>query len=134
MSSWAMNGYLANERNQRLGPKKSDGIRRLELLANHLCGVKPEYFSLCAWKCGIVACAVGHACQIPEFTEEGFCLVRFDVPSFSNELGWNAVRLFFGLSSEDASALFSSNSYHPNVTPSDVATKIYVYIFSGELL
>lgn len=110
---------------------------RLLTLARYLPTVKVETFKLSDWQCGVAACAVGHACSIPEFQAEGLTLCAVTpgstprstlavaaVPSYRNERGWDAVKEFFDLSYDDAEYLFSRFRYPGNVTPTDVADRI----------
>lgn len=105
---------------------------RLRTLAEHLQTVKAESFRLDDWTCGTVACAVGHACSIPEFQAEGLSLyaytLRKSVPSYQDERGWAAVSGFFDLSYSDATYLFSDQHYPDRVTPMDVADRIIDFI------
>ena len=122
--------------------KKPDGIRRLERLADYLGTVPAEVFNLEDWECGAVFCAIGHACQIPEFQAEGLKLRYLEMdsdgvkhPFFRDKISWEAVKAFFEISATVAVPLFSS-SYYQNVdqtTPAEVAAKIHKYLKSGEL-
>jgi len=91
-------------------------IERLQKLADHLRGVPPEAFDLDQWSCGSVACAVGHACLIPEFAEQGLTLKKsenrnFLEPVFGFSEGWDAVSYFFDICEEDAEHLFGAWQY-----------------------
>lgn len=66
--------------------------------------------------CGTTGCAVGLACLLPEFREEGLSAVYNSyldglVPTFSKFAGFDAVTMFFGISARDAQDLFHSDSY-----------------------
>lgn len=68
-------------------------------------------------ECGTVACAVGWAGMLSVFHEEGFYLDKSSAPVFyqgshlTTFYGWEAVRAFFGLSTEEANLLFSPQGY-----------------------
>jgi hypothetical protein len=87
--------------------------------------------------CSAAACACGHAALMPEFHALGFKLVvpvsgvfaGSAQPFFDGHLGWDAVRLFFGLQSEWADYLFDIDSYVDEdddepPTAADVALRI----------
>src|SRR5271166_2850595 len=122
---------------------------RLLTLANYLETVPPEKFDLAIWveydketKCMTAACAVGHACSIPEFIsaglhmEDGYKDVdTCPIPVFGQDAAWNAVYRFFDLTLRDALYLFDECSYMENnerfieaITPQDVADRIYAFI------
>ena len=94
------------------------------------------------WKCGSVACAMGHAASIPEFRDLGFHLVfetstrgRYAMPNLLTEsgnicTGMDAVMYLLGISYSDACYLFTDESYpsDPLPTPKDVAKRIRGFI------
>ena len=91
---------------------------RLLKLANHLRTVAPETFDLASWSCGGAACAVGHACTIPEFQAQGIKMGPYEglllgsgVPRFGQYSGWPAVRAFFCLTWDQAQELFAGHCY-----------------------
>ena len=88
---------------------------RLLKLAAHLRTVAPETFDLADWSCGSAACAVGHACMMPEFEAEGLTLTRYllglAAPAFGQYSGWPAVRAFFCLTWDQAQELFAGHCY-----------------------
>lgn len=106
---------------------------RLQKLAQHLLlNVPAEKFDLATWfsECGTTACAVGHACSMPEFNAEG--LVGFIpewhqprtvnyCPKFNSYTGYDAVCAFFDISRRDAYYMFSPSDYKGNFT-SDLPT------------
>lgn len=92
---------------------RSEGLRRLDVLADFLLTVPKEHFNLWDWArnygpdwtmtCGSTACAVGWAASIPEFQNLGFrlqpsrCFSNAAVPAFGRRDNWDAVDSFFGL-------------------------------------
>lgn len=121
-------------------------VDRLNRLADHLDTVPVEQFDLQDWVgaanlgpdgfeivagCGTVACAVGHACLMPEFQDEGLkfdddvpCYMTFD----RNFYGWFAVEEFFGLAFDSADKMFSAGSYDDYATSSEVAARIRQFL------
>ena len=87
-------------------------------------------FDLGDWYCGTTACAVGHACLDPVFREQGLTLRQdFDgvCPVFGVHDGWDAVEMFFELSTAEAENLFyrpTYPEYGANTTPAHVADRI----------
>lgn len=118
--------------------------KRLLTLAKHLDKVAPKKFNLNEWKCGTVACAVGHACTIPEFNKAGLKMEpgknrRFRWPIYRSvgefgpdmSQGWGAVEDFFGLITTEAAYLFHADSYkddYANPTPKLVAKRIRKFV------
>ena len=114
--------------------------RRLLILADYLdTVVKPETFDMGHWsdrksmnECGATGCAIGHATRIPEFSSEGFKLVRdllnrHDyVPIYRGLRAQAAVETFFGLTSKEAEMLFMPWYYDSNERndPACVARRI----------
>jgi hypothetical protein len=120
--------------------------QRLTALAALLATVPPEKFDLEGWRmdkpggnecwqekltdamllnpaCGTCGCAVGWACAMPEFQQQG--LVWEKTPAFGEERGWDAVSAFFDLSDDATQYLFSASHYereHP--TAADVVERI----------
>jgi hypothetical protein len=86
--------------------------------------------------CGSVACALGWACRIPEFMENGLymegtipCIIKRNGRGYRNEglFGTRAGAYFFDISSEEAESLFLSNRYQSfsgDIKPQEVAEKI----------
>ena len=102
---------------------------RLTLLANHLRTVPPERLDMTVWTCGTVACAVGHACTIPELQEQGLSLSWISrSPDYAGERGWAAVTKFFDLSWGASKLLFNSDSYVKPPTPTEVADRIDYFV------
>lgn len=70
--------------------------------------------------CGTKACAVGLACLLPKFQEQG---LRFDPvmksPTFQGLSHWDAVESFFGLTHGEALYLFASHSYPIGLAEAD---------------
>jgi hypothetical protein len=102
---------------------------RLLKLADFLDTVPAEQFDLSSWKCSTTACAVGWACTIPEFQDEGLRsanMAHAGLPLFDNKSGWDAVNAFFAVTDEQADHLFYDLNY-PNrhrTTPAEVANRI----------
>lgn len=62
------------------------------------------------WDCGTAACALGHACFIPEFVAEGLHLEKRGgnfYPTFGDSAGVLAASFFFGVTWEQAYDLFN---------------------------
>ncbi|MGJ7541552.1 hypothetical protein [Variovorax sp. LT1R16] len=125
---------------------------RLLLLAEKLETVVPAAkFNLQHWRstygadsdaqllndeCGTTGCAIGWACAMPEFIEQGlYWNARAFEPGLNtNGLhfgNWRAVEVFFGLNHVQSGHLFSS-SYYPEEkqaqTPDQVANRIRALI------
>lgn len=83
--------------------------------------------------CGYSACAVGHACLMPEFQEQGLHFSPYAAgrwnPVFDGESGMFAVELFFDIDTDIAEKLFTSDGYgRREATPKRVAKKIRKFI------
>lgn len=114
----------------------------LKVLANHLeTQVDPEEFDMREWKqirrCGTVACAIGHACSLPEFQEAGIKLEthredeRIRVPVYKNYRNVEAVGMCLGISVSEATLLFTPHGYDGSpILPQVVAKKIRNFIKS----
>ena len=140
-------------------------LDRLTVLADHLDSVPPDRFWLGTWfanrmptdreidneellyedeefqrtDCGTVACAIGHACRIPEFNALGFksngLSPRYAPPTAKKTGSWNysdwrAVHEFFGLGDQEAYTLFLDNRYPTggHTTPAQVAERIRAFV------
>ncbi len=119
-------------------------LDRLTTLANYLDTIEEEDFYLGSWKCmkrfnnpecGTKACAIGHACDIPEFKEAGLSLrlvpdFNYKVPVYEGQENWRAVEAFFDMTDEDTQELFYWTGYDGDirVPPSRVAAKIRAFI------
>ena len=116
---------------------------RLKVLADFLAKVPVNHFDLNSWicrssitqeeliqhKCGTSACAVGWACTIPEFMEQGLSMHHSGQPTFKGTHSWDAAEGFFGLLYDEAIALFSSESYMPDENgPEHVAQRIRTFL------
>lgn len=110
---------------------------RLLRLADHLDAIDPIKFDLTDWRCGTTACAIGHACDIPEFKEAGLKLagVSYDSypyadPCFLRECGWDAVVSFFDINYDDAEYLFEETAYDPvdKCNPKAVSNRIREFV------
>ncbi len=89
----------------------------------------PESFDLGDWaykypKCGAVCCAVGHACDIPEFKADGLRLewhprtpafgiegVNRGIPVFGESRRGDAAQAFFELAPSAVDYLFTEEAY-----------------------
>ena len=98
-----------------------------------------EAFDLGSWRCGSVACAVGH--YVLAHPDRGLKLVPH---IYSDELegegfvGWPSVEQHFQLSEKDAAYLFYQGAYRADeddedlpVTRDEVAHRIREYVASG---
>ena len=111
-------------------------LGRLEILADRLEAFVPTpecQFDMEIWECGTAACAVGLACQIPEFNSLGLRLERTSwgglimasEPVFADHTNWDAVRVFFGITLKEAFWLFSEEQYpDDDTTAQEVAARI----------
>jgi hypothetical protein len=109
---------------------------------------QPKYIDLDVWAqptkyyspdhesmhtCGYVACAIGHAMFDPWHKERGFRNSADNLfPVYKNFAGWGAVYYFYGVDTQDARKLFSSNTYMANVTGADVAARIREFVAQHE--
>jgi hypothetical protein len=113
---------------------------RLIRLADHLDTVPQKDFNILFWHhedsyCGTVACAIGHACTIPEFVYHGFRLKRDErigvglTPTYKQYDGYEAVSEFLRISAADARYLFTAAGYGTaDVSPKMVADRIRDYV------
>jgi hypothetical protein len=105
---------------------------RLLRLADHLDTVPESAFDLMDWACGTTACAVGHACFIPEFMAAGLRMDFIDgglpIPSFGNCYGWMAAGVFFDLPPGASVKLFDPDYYSHRAKPQDVAARIRQFV------
>lgn len=137
-----------------------ESLRRLQILVDHLKNVNPRKFDLREWaysavwrnqcpvtldevtnpECGTTACAVGHACTIPEFQKLGLALVvsenlcRYELMYFPGDgsepfENWDVPRNFFRIPQGIAYWLFDSSEYpRSNRSVFDVVARIESYI------
>lgn len=126
--------------------------KRLLKLADYLQSIKKSSFNMGWWKrdnCQTVACACGHACNIPSFKRAGLTLrfkdefegiTTYDLV-FKDEFNFNAAKEFFGLPSvRYAEYLFSPSEYRyknncmlftnefSKITPKIVANRIRKFV------
>ena len=134
---------------------------RLLKLAAHLRTVPPDSFNLSQWvapahngmdkdqvvnsivhSCGTVACAVGHACCMPEFNKQGLqfgprgaaiepMYIDPNDPDRWPHTSWRAVRMFFGLDEESGYHLFGDWRYEETrsrTAAAQVADRIEQYV------
>lgn len=113
---------------------------RLLRLADWLDRVDPERFYMCTWaqkdECGTTACAMGHACDIPEFKALGLRLdwsqrvahVSFPGPTDTRVVDMSAAQRLFDIEEVQAMYLFASETEagdtRADETPKDVAKRI----------
>lgn len=93
---------------------------RLLKLADHLDTVDQSRFDMSTWSCGTQACAIGHACEIPEFRKAGLYLEtlygqaypKYAEPrqKYAEYSGFDAVAKFFSISLYRANKLFDFDS------------------------
>lgn len=111
---------------------------------------KKKAFDMNLWTCETAACALGTACQIPEFQAAGLGLELCNAddddetdengnrlfhgfPVFAGLSGFRAGSSFFGISYSAAMYLFDPDYYKGKVKPTDVALRIdYLLAHDGE--
>lgn len=123
---------------------------RLLRLAAHLDTVPAGVFDMTQWAikadCGTVACALGHACSVPEFAAAGLRLHWSDGPYESACVrlagenphnGYGVASSFFDIDLQDAHHLFSPGDYlgadgNPragdDIHPAEVAQRIREFV------
>lgn len=116
-----------------------------------------EEFNMNSWKCGTMACAVGHAMYHPYFNDHGLYPDEtweeveqgFDedglrvtkerlveaVPTYQGAEEFTACALFFEISEQDANYLFSPSCYYgeeygDKITPRQVSRRIKEFIIN----
>ena len=99
------------------------GWKRLLKLADYLDTVQPKHFNMRDWsvteRCGTVACAAGHACQMPGFKRLGLRLVEDEddgtlIPVLGDSKDSDAsLMVFFDLEVEDLDKIFYSYAKTP---------------------
>lgn len=128
---------------------------RLLRLADHLDTVPAVVFDMTQWAmradCGTVACALGHACSIPEFAAAGLRLDwshgPYERPSESACVrlgdgsplnGYGVAGAFFDLYIQDVYHLFSPSDYldangdqRADIHPAEVAARIRDLVAKG---
>jgi hypothetical protein len=104
-------------------------IDRLNHLITILENVPPERFDLGTWSCGTTACAVGWAAVDKNFNAEGFYLFN-TIPHLRTEhetlKSWDAVKVFFELTSTQVYHLFSDEEYSDDGDSPSGATAVDV--------
>lgn len=101
---------------------------RLAILGQFLLTVPEEKFNLEHWQCSTTACAVGWACSIPEFQQQGLSIGEpwgdgILIPLFEGEKHFEAAEKFFDISWRDAEWLFMPCQENYS-KPIDVAMRI----------
>lgn len=109
---------------------------RLLKLAAHLRTVLRKNFSIHVYRCGTVACAIGHACNIPSFKRAGLRMSSDSDLAVPKVVGHEnddffGLPAFFNISRGEAWSLFMTTGYKPrngysfsHITPKVVARKI----------
>lgn len=113
---------------------------RLKKLAEYLLTVPEKEFNMRYFKkenCQTVACACGHACNIPSFKRAGLHLELFyeytneSIYSlmYKGDKDFDAAASFFGISIEESLELFDPDSYNVEdfreIKPEVVSSKIF---------
>lgn len=102
---------------------------RLRQLCRVLDNVSDSSFDLRDWSrqslCRSVSCAVGWAMRDDWFRAEGL-QSQGGSPAYQGDVGWIAVRRFFGLGRQDALRLFHAASYE-RPTRHNVQARIRAY-------
>lgn len=113
---------------------------RLLKLADYLETVPERAFNMAAWRdeCGTSGCALGHACEIPEFAAIGlkieFCRkARIYMPVLNGSHGYAAAEALFGIDGDEAEYLFNPWRYSffkrcAEITPQAVAARIREFV------
>lgn len=97
---------------------------------------QPSDFDLTTWRCGTIACAIGHACVEPAFMGKGLTFDAIECePVYGPDKSWSAVEKFFAISCADAEWLFADWRYKSagDTEPSEVADRIADFIESNGL-
>lgn len=119
--------------------------KRLLILAEHLEKIakrcpKNRRFNMGLWfveehdarghRCGTSGCAIGEAVLIPEFKALGLKISENQEPVYKGDFSWMAVERFFGLTSHEATCLFSYEGYisRHDTTPDEVAAAIREFV------
>lgn len=139
MGGWLSDILKINERIRAGSAYDPFGIsdERLDLLGT---GEKIR-IDRSAIECGFAACAVGWACSIPEFNEQGLHLSRAAdecaVPTFAGAISFAAVEDFFEIDFDVSDILFGYDSYGDGgmepTNPSRVAARIRGYAMFGRI-
>lgn len=114
---------------------------RLTTLANYLESVPEERFFMNQWasdpECRTAGCAIGHACQIPEFKKAGLELIRVSgylIPAYGDFIDWGAVAAFFDITGNEAESMFLPSRYVRSkgrlIKPTEVVTRIRALVAS----
>ncbi len=99
---------------------------RLYKLATYLRTVPKKKFDMGTWKdhCGTTCCAGGHACNIESFNEEGLEWY-YGCVSYDGRFYWDALRYFFGITSEECTYIFYMQANHRDVhSPKRASSRI----------
>ena len=78
-------------------------------------------------KCATTACWIGWCAQDEWFNEQGLMLGIAGAPHYRTCWGWDAVREFFGLRSDQAEHLFSQSAYTRG-NRADVARRVKAFV------
>ena len=117
---------------------QASGAERLERIACFLESVSGDRLTFARWYGQGRGCAIGLAvAKDPWFLAQGLRLEAEDSlkdcrPTFGSLSDWNAVTEFFGLTPDDARALFSRSGYGDELSPDParVARKIRQHLLS----
>jgi len=118
---------------------RASGGERLAALATFLDSLSQDRLTLCFWFGNGRGCAVGLAAATDVwFQAQGLRLKDIDRPAlcrpvYRNMSDWDAVAGFFGLTHEQAQALFSAAAYDCVAQPSPrlIAERIRQHLASG---
>lgn len=135
-------------------------VKRLEELKNLLSSIPESKFDLGFWiqgfsvegkkteellgECGTSGCAVGWACTHKPFNDEGLSYENFHsdgefIPVYNDDLGWDAVCSFFGISYSLSKLLFDQLNYPCDedgqsiAKPNDVAERLQFILDNKDL-
>ena len=116
----------------------------LLILANAIEATTEQYFDMTVWHrprqratkdrpaCGTASCAMGIACTLPTFKQLGLRRATREhcfVPQFDGDHGFMAAARLFQISLDDATWLFSSDSYlHTFPTPHSVVGRLRQFV------
>lgn len=128
------------KRRKDIAAHRASGSERLERLAAFLEELPADSLTFCCWYDRGKGCAVGLAAALdPWFKAQGLRLegvesVKECRPVYRSRSDWAAVTAFFGLTGEDARALFDRGGYGGEVRPHprQVARRIRMHLSRAE--
>lgn len=132
---------MEHRRPQDIPAYHASGAERLERLADFLDGLCADALTFCFWYFRGQGCAIGLAAAMdPWFKAQGLRLESTESmkdcrPVYRNHSDWQAVVAFFGISGEEARALFDRRGYDGQVRPHPrrVAQKIRAHLRAAAL-